>query len=186
MIVKTCNIHLRNLRVIGSKLSYDLKRQLVYCLIFSKLDYCNGLLFGLPDCLIDKLQKVQNSCVRFLFGNKEIRKWDRISSHLKQAHFLPTRRRIEYKIALTVFKCLNNIAPRYVSNLITPGAKICRGFEGQKSRCRDKPKCQKSRHCRGKNRIKSRRCRGLNRENRGFVAANILIIAALSRRKRRL
>ena len=120
MIVKTCNIHLRNLRVIGSKLSYDLKRQLVHCLIFSKLDYCNGLLFGLPDCLIDKLQKVQNSCVRFLFGSKEIRKWDRISSHLKQAHFLPIRRRIEYKIALTVFKCLNNIAPRYVSNLITP------------------------------------------------------------------
>ena len=120
MIVRTCNIHLRNLRVIGSKLSYDLKRQLVHCLIFSKLDYCNGLLFGLPDCLIDKLQKVQNSCVRFLFGSKEIRKWDRISSHLKQAHFLPIRRRIEYKIALTVFKCLNNIAPRYVSNLITP------------------------------------------------------------------
>ena len=62
------------------------------------------------------------------------------------------------------------------------GAKICRGFESQKSRCRDKPKCQKSRHCRGK-----------NRKNRGDVAAkivkiatNILIIAALSRRKRRL
>ena len=34
MIVKTCNIHLRNLRVIGSKLSYDLKRQLIHCLIF--------------------------------------------------------------------------------------------------------------------------------------------------------
>ena len=76
MIVKTCNIHLRNLRVIGSKLSYDLKRQLVHCLIFSKLDYCNGLLFGLPDCLVNKLQKVQNSCVRFLFGSKEIHRWD--------------------------------------------------------------------------------------------------------------
>ena len=120
MIVKTCNIHLRNLRVIGSKLTYDLKRQLVHCLIFSKLDYCNGLLFGLPDCLINKLQKVQNSCVRFLFGSKEIHRWDRVSSFLKQAHFLPIRRRIEYKIALTVFKCLNNIAPSYMSNLITP------------------------------------------------------------------
>ena len=120
VIVKTCNIHLRNLRVIGSKLSYDLKRQLIHCLIFSKLDYCNGLLFGLPECLINKLQKVQNSCVRFLFGSKEIHRWDRVSPFLKQAHFLPIRKRIEYKIALTVFKCLNNIAPRYVSNLITP------------------------------------------------------------------
>ena len=120
MIVKTCNIHLRNLRVIGSKLGYDLKRQLIHCLIFSKLDYCNGLLFGFPECLISKLQKVQNSCVRFLFGSKEIHRWDRVSPFLKQAHFLPICRRIEYKIALTVFKCLNNIAPCYVSNLITP------------------------------------------------------------------
>ena len=119
-VVKTCNMHLRNLRVIGSKLSYDLKRQLIHCLIFSKLDYCNGLLYGLPDYLINKLQKVQNSCVRFLFGNEAIQRWDRVSSFLKQAHFLPVRRRIEYKIALTVFKCLNNMAPQYVSKLIKP------------------------------------------------------------------
>ena len=53
---------------------------------------------------------------------------------------------------------------------LEPGAKICRGFEGQKSRCRDKPKCQKSRHCRGK-----------NRKNRGDIAAKIVKIAALLR-----
>ena len=120
MIVKTCNIHLRNLRVIGPKLGYGLERRLIHCLFFSKFDYCNGLLFELPECLISKLQKVQNSCVRFLFGSKEIHRWDRVSPFLKQAHFLPIRRRIEYKIALTVFECLNNIAPCYVSNLITP------------------------------------------------------------------
>ena len=51
------------------------------------------------------------------------------------------------------------------------GAKICRGFQGKKSRCRDKPKCQISRHCRGK-----------NRKNRGDVAAKIVKIAGLSRR----
>ncbi|KAL5265562.1 hypothetical protein ACHWQZ_G006328, partial [Mnemiopsis leidyi] len=56
-IVKCANVHLRNLRVIASKLDYELKRQLIHCLIFSKLDYCNGLLYDLPDCLIRKLQK---------------------------------------------------------------------------------------------------------------------------------
>ena len=58
-----------------------------------------------------------------------------------------------------------------LNHLIT-GAKICRGFEGQKSRCRDKPKCQKSRHCRGK-----------SRKNRGDIAAEIVKIAAISRQK---
>jgi hypothetical protein len=48
-VVQCCNIHLRNLQVIGSKLNFEIKRQFIHCLIFSKLDYCNGLLYGLPD-----------------------------------------------------------------------------------------------------------------------------------------
>ena len=118
-IVKSCNIHLRNLRVIGSKLNYELKRQLVHCLVFSKLDYCNSLLYGLPDYIIKKLQKVQNSCVRFLFGHKTLKKWDSVTPYLKQAHFLPIKQRIKYKIALTVFKCINNEAPPYITSCLS-------------------------------------------------------------------
>ena len=117
-VVQCCNIHLRNLRVIGSKLSFDLKKQLIHCLIFSKLDYCNGLLFGLPDYQIRKLQKVQNSCVRFLLNRKTFRNWERATPLLKKAHFLPVTERIVYKIALTVFKCVNNIAPDYITKCI--------------------------------------------------------------------
>ena len=118
-IVQECNRHLRNLRVIASKLSYELKRQLVHCLIFSKLDYCNGLLYGLPDSTLRKLQKIQNSCVRFLFGTENIEKWDSVTPFLKEAHFLPVKQRIDFKIGLTAYKCLNNIAPKYLSDCIS-------------------------------------------------------------------
>jgi hypothetical protein len=118
-IVQECNRHLRNLRVIASKLSYDLKRQLVHCLIFSKLDYCNGLLYGLPDATLKKLQKIQNSCVHFLFGPQSIKKWDSVTQFLKEAHFLPVKQRIDFKIGLIAYKCLNNIAPKYLSDCIT-------------------------------------------------------------------
>ena len=117
-IIQSCNIHLRNLRVIGSKLDFELKKQLIHCLVFSKLDYCNGLLYGLPQCVIRKLQKVQNSCVRFLFGRKTFKNWERVTPLLQQAHFLPIRQRIDYKIALTVFKCMNNIAPKYITKCL--------------------------------------------------------------------
>ena len=117
-VIRCCNIHLRNLQVIGSKLNFDLKKQLIHCLVFSKLDYCNGILYGLPDCTIKKLQKVQNSCVRFLFGRRTFRNWENVTPLLKKAHFLPIRQRITYKIALTVFKCLNNIAPKYMTKCI--------------------------------------------------------------------
>ena len=117
-IVQECNMHLRNLWVIASKLSFELKRQLIHCLIFSRLDYCNGLLYGLPDVALKKLQKVQNSCVRFLFGPNAISKWDSVTPFLKDAHFLPVKQRIEFKVGLTVFKCLNNMAPKYLCECI--------------------------------------------------------------------
>ena len=116
-VVQACNIHLRNLRVIGQKLSYDLKKQLIHCLVFSKLDYCNGLLYSLPNYILKKLQKVQNSCVRFLFG-KKIKKFDHVSPFLKEAHFLPIKQRVDYKIALNAYKCINNIAPDYLRKCI--------------------------------------------------------------------
>ena len=117
-IVQECNMHLRNLWVIGSKLSFELKRQLIHCLIFSRLDYCNGVLYGLPDVALKKLQKIQNSCARFLFGPGVIRKWDSVTPFLKDAHFLPVKQRIEFKLGLMVFKCLNNMAPQYLSECI--------------------------------------------------------------------
>ena len=116
-VIQSCYINLRNLRAIGSKLSFSLKKQLIHCFIFSKMDYCNGLLVGLPGCLISKLQKVQNACIRFLYG-KKIGKWDHITPFLKEAHFLPVRFRIDYKLALLTFKCINNIAPEYLKELL--------------------------------------------------------------------
>ena len=117
--IQTCNIHLRNLRLIASKLDFHLKRQLIHCLIFSKLDYCNGLFYGLPDYQIKKLQKVQNACTRFLFNKYNYAgKFESISPYLKEAHFLPIKFRIIFKIALTVFKCVNNISPEYLKNCV--------------------------------------------------------------------
>ena len=116
-IIQSCNINLRNLRAIASKLSFDLKVQLIHSLIFSKLDYCNGLLYGAPKCLIAKFQRVQNSAVRFLYGSK-VKKWDHITPFLKEAHFLPVDMRIKYKIALMTYKCVNNLSPLYLTNLI--------------------------------------------------------------------
>ena len=61
-----------NLRAIASKFNFNLKKQqLINCLIFSKVDYCNCLFVGLPDSKSmrsKKLHKLQNAFVRFLFG----------------------------------------------------------------------------------------------------------------------
>ena len=67
-INKACNAafyHLHNLRRIKKYLSRDSLMTLVHAFITSRLDYCNGLLFGLPKLQIAKLQRVQNAAATY-------------------------------------------------------------------------------------------------------------------------
>ena len=114
-ITKTAFWHLRNIYQIRHYLDTDSLLILVHAFITSKLDFCNSLLIGLPKCLLKRLQSVQNAAARLVSGS---RKYDHISPVLHQLHWLPVDKRIIYKILLMVFKCLHNLAPSYLSNLI--------------------------------------------------------------------
>ena len=118
LVVQKCNLSLRNLRKIGSKLSKDLKIQMVHACVLSHIDYCNAVLAGITERQLHTLQKVQNQAVRFIYGlkGKECRR--HITPLLQELHFLPVRQRISYKIALLSFKCLKGYAPNYLSDMI--------------------------------------------------------------------
>ena len=73
---------------------------------------------GLTEKNLHKLQKIQNNAVRFIFGLYGKRRKESITPYLKQLHFLPVRYRVQFKLALLVYKCINNIAPEYLKCLI--------------------------------------------------------------------
>ena len=63
-ITKMCSAAfylLRNIRRIGKYLSMDAAAPLIHFFVSSRIDYCNSLLYGVPKCHIDKLQRVQNT-----------------------------------------------------------------------------------------------------------------------------
>ncbi len=43
-------------------------KSLVHALVLSRIDYANSLLFGLPQSLLVKLQRVQNAAARLIVG----------------------------------------------------------------------------------------------------------------------
>ncbi len=82
--------------------------KLVHAFMSSRLDYCNALLGGCPDSLINKLQIVQNAAAKVLTSS---RKYDHITPILLSLHWLPIKFRISYKILLLAYKALNGYLP---------------------------------------------------------------------------
>ena len=117
-ISKSCSaafFWLHNIKRISKFLVKDKLEMVLHAFVTSRIDYCNGLLYGLPDCEISKLQRVHNAAARLLTSS---RKYDHIMPVLHDLHWLPVQYRIHFKILLLTFKALNGMAPAYISDLI--------------------------------------------------------------------
>ncbi len=66
--------------------------------------------------IINKLRIVQNAVARVLTRS---RKYDHITPILQSLHWLPIKFSIIYKILLLAYKALNDLAPAYLTNLLS-------------------------------------------------------------------
>ena len=58
---------------------------------------------GIADGLMQRLQAIQNAAARLI---TDARRRDHISPVLWQLHWLPVRQRVQFKLAVLVFKAL--------------------------------------------------------------------------------
>ena len=114
-IVRSAFIKLREIYFYRRFLTKDSLTVLVHAFITSRIDYCNSLFTGLPDVLLRKLQSVLNASARLISGT---RKYDHVTYVLKELHWLPIKQRVKFKLLLTVFKCINGLAPLYLQKRI--------------------------------------------------------------------
>ena len=113
----TAMLNFQRIKLIPSLLTQEATHTLVWGLVTSHLDYCNAIFAGLPNCLMNILQKVQNTSAKLVTGSK---KYDSATSSLYQLHWLPIKTRVDFKILTLIHKCLSGNALEYLQNLITP------------------------------------------------------------------
>ena len=116
-VCRSTLFHLRNIGLIRAFITQSAAEQLVHSLVTSRLDYCNSLLYGLPDSLLNRLQRVQNVAARIIMRRK---KSCHITPVLQHLHWLPVKARIIFKILLLTFRSQHGSAPAYLSDLVRP------------------------------------------------------------------
>ena len=90
----------------------------MHAFIISRVDHCNGVLYGSNGYLLDRLQSVLNSAARLILG---VPKFDSVSVAIRnELHWLPIEKRIRFKIALLVRHCIVGAAPEYLTELCRP------------------------------------------------------------------
>ena len=108
---------LRNISRVRRCLTREATKTLVHAYVTSKLDYCNGLLYGVPSSALQRLQRVQNYAARVI---SRVPKYAHITPVLSNLHWLPVKLRINFKILVLVYKSLHGLAPRYLADLLQP------------------------------------------------------------------
>ena len=88
-------------------------RVVIYALI--RRDYCNSILYNLPNKQIERLQRIQNQAARML---KRIPRRNHIIPVLRELHWLKIHDRIIFKIVLLTHNAVNNTALEYLCDLI--------------------------------------------------------------------
>jgi len=96
---------------------------LVHAFVTSCVDYCNSVLALAPKTITDELQRVLNAAACLISCTS---KYDRGLSALlhDELHWLDIPQQVQYKLAMTVHRCLRNQAPTYLTDYCIPVSDI--------------------------------------------------------------
>ncbi|CAB4029790.1 Hypothetical predicted protein [Paramuricea clavata] len=110
-----------------NRVKHDFNKELlitiINSLVFSKLFYCSSVWSTTSEGNIKKLQSVQNFAARIIGG---LRKYDHVTPILKELQWIPVKKHLFYRDAVLAFKCMNGLAPNYLSSLFTTREAVSR------------------------------------------------------------
>ena len=125
---KTCFFWLRQLRRVSRSLDTELLKTLVHTFVASRIDYCNSVLASSPKTITDEMQRVLNAAARLIFGTG---KYDRGLSWLlhDELYWLDIPQWVQYKLSVTVHRCLRSQALTYLANHCIPISEVASTYD---------------------------------------------------------
>ena len=116
-LCKNAYFQLHRIAKIKQYLDHKSLECIIHAFVTTRLDYCNAILSGIKKSTKQKLQRVQNAAARLLTNTK---KREHITPVLRELHWLPVEKRIDFKICVLTYKCVHGLAPSYLSEMIQP------------------------------------------------------------------
>ena len=114
-LCRASSFGLHKIGKIRQYLDQSTTEKLIHAFVMSRIDNNNSLLYGLPECQLHKLQRVQNSAARLITRTRSL---EPITPILRNLHWLPVKSRIVFKLLTLTYKCKNGSAPDYLQDLI--------------------------------------------------------------------
>ena len=113
-IARTCYFEVRPLASTCRFLMNTTTSTLVSAFVFSRIDYCDSLLFC-STIVTSHLQRLQNYAAQVIL---HLPKSSIITTHLKSLHWLPVKVRSTYKIACLCYHCHSSTTPSYITDIL--------------------------------------------------------------------
>jgi len=112
---------LRQIRSVRRCLPQHALLTLIRALVVCKVDYCCSVLAGVSGRLLDRLQSTLNAAARLVFS---ARLSERITPLLRYLHWLRVPERIQFRLCVLAFRCLNGSAPPYLAESVRRTADV--------------------------------------------------------------
>jgi len=116
-----CFSTLRNLRCIRRSVPQSLFVSLVDSLVLSRLNYCIGVLFGSPLCLLRRLQAVLHASARLVILSG---RFSHVTPFLSRLQWLSVADRIDFRLAVLAHACYYGSAPSYLSSMLLSASQV--------------------------------------------------------------
>lgn len=111
-VSRRVNFTFQSLKRLQKFLPLETKITLAQTLLLPLLDYADVCFLDATEELLNKLERLQNLCIRFIFG---LRKFDHVSEFRSQLKWLPIRRRRDLHVLTFLYNILYNpLSPSYL------------------------------------------------------------------------